>query len=452
MTRFHLASAAIFLFWYVSLFPGRLGFDYSQALRMIQRGESTDWWGASFFWFLRLTTFWGQELYLSSFLTYGALFLSLRYFVFSLPGEARALKITFLISSSLPIVSVFGLTVSHDAFQVAGILLLTGFSIRNIRKIDVSFRTELMLSTGAYLMLITTKIGVVIVVIDLLIKLFKREFLTLVVSGVLIGLIYSVSGIGVNKYDPSSNTAWLVADLKCVAQHPEARLSSNDWKFLQGIAPKKEWLERLSCTTVDDPVGSLQDINRESMRLNSSFIQNYISITKKNPSIVAMAHVQRSRGALPPPFFQGPDNQVELNTKIPIGEGTNIALQNSFAFLHPSIDEPSVDIQVSMLKPLELFAQGLMFFFNQASWFWGWGGMWLWPALYYFMTRFSGSRNLKRIEPLIYLATLHVMLFLIAPGPMARYVMASTITGITLTILLILEWNSSNQRRMRFEK
>jgi hypothetical protein len=111
------------------------------------------------------------------------------------------------------------------------------------------------------------------------------------------------------------------------------------------------------------------------LKLNPIFIRNYLSILIKNPSMAGMAHIQRSRGALPPPFFKGPDNQVELNTKILIGQGTNIALQNNFAFLHPSIDEPSVDLQVPLMKPLELGFQGLMFFFNQASWFCGWGAL-----------------------------------------------------------------------------
>ena len=444
--QFNVLSASIFIFWYASLFPGRLGFDYSEAIRMIQRGESTDWWGASFFWFLRLTTFWGQGIYLSSLITYGALFLSLRYLIFSLPGNPILLKKAFLVSSALPIFSVFGLTVSHDVFQVAGILILTALSIRQIRKNEIPIRLQYAVIVSAYAMLVTTKIGLLIVAVDLFMKLLIREFRVFLVSGLLIVLIYGVSGIGITKYDSSTNTVTLVADLKCIAQHPEARLTNSDWEFLQTIAPRKEWLVRLSCTTVDDPFGSLQNMNRNSLKFNSTFIKNYVSIVIKNPSIAGMAHIQRSRGALPPPFFQGPDNQVELNTKIPIGEGTNIALQNNFAFLHPSIDEPSVDLQVPILKPFELLAQGLMFIFNQASWFWGWGALWLWPVVYYFLTRLPGITNRKRLKPLAPIAVLHFMLVAIGPGPMARYVMAATILGVTLTILLILEWNEKNHK------
>ena len=415
---------------------------------MIQRGDSTDWWGASFFWFLRLTTFWGQGIYLSSLLTYGALFLSLRYLIFSLPGHPDLLKKTFLISSALPIFSVFGLTVSHDAFQVAGILFLTALSIRRLRKIQIPIRIQYLIVTAAYAMLVTTKIGLLIVAVDLFKKLLVRDYRLFLVCGALIVLIYGVSGIGITKYDSTSNTAAMVADLKCIAQHPEARLTNSDWEFLQSIAPRKEWLVSLSCATVDDPVGSLQHVNRSSLKLNPMFIRNYLSILIKNPSIAGMAHIQRSRGALPPPFFQGPDNQVELNTKIPIGQGTNIALQNNFAFLHPSVDEPSVDLQVPLLKPLELGAQGLMFFFNQASWFWGWGALWLWPTSYYFLTRLPGLTNRKRLKPLGYIAGLHLMLVAIGPGPMARYVMAATILGVTLTILLTLEWNERNHKKV----
>ena len=438
--RFNIVSISVFAYWYVSLFPGRLGFDYSLAIRMIQNGQSTDWWTSSFFWFLRITSFWGREIFLSSFITYFALFLSLRYLIFSLPADQRILKKTFIIATIFPLVSVFGLTVSHDVFQVSGIFLLTGMEFRRYRAVMSNTKTTYITTLLAYVMLTTTQTGVVVILLDVILQIMRRKFLVQIICIILTAGVYCLSTIDIAKHDPSGNVAWMVADLKCIAQHPEARISDSEWKFLVSLAPKSDWLLEMSCTTVDEPVGAMKSLNRKLMRLNLNFVSNYTKIVIKNPSIAGVAHIQRSRGALPPPFFQGPDNQVELNTSIPIGKGTNVALQNSFEILHPSIDEPTVDRQVSFLKPFELIAQGLMFFFNQASWFWGWGALWMYPALYFTVTRIRNSTFIKRTQPLYFVFLLHVMLVAVGPGPLPRYVMSAIILGLSTTIILFLEW------------
>jgi hypothetical protein len=231
----------------------------------------------------------------------------------------------------------------------------------------------------------------------------------------------------------------MIADLKCIAQHEQASLSNRDWQFLQGIAPKSEWLIPLSCTTVDEPVGSLVSREPEAMILDRNFLFNYASVIAKNPAVFGMAHIQRSRGALPPPFFQGPDNQVELDTSVPIGQGTNTALQNSIEMLHPSVDEPSVNIRVSILKPLEVLAQGFTFLVNQASWFWGWGGLWLWPLVYFFITRVKEAKIIFRLTAIAPILLLHTMLVAVGPAPLPRYVMSAIISGIACLVIIILE-------------
>jgi hypothetical protein len=435
--RFKLVELLIFAYWYFSLFPGRLGFDGSEAIRMIQRGESTDWWTASFFWFLRIFTFDGQSIYVASLVSYAFLAFSLRYFIFSLPAKLVILRRTYLIMLATPIVSVFGLTLSHDALQVAGTLILVGtlFRSANLRTIHPA------LLVLAYSGLLTTRLGIFVVLMDVLFRLrtSKKTALLLLVGSVFFILI---SSIGVTKHDASANTNWMLADLKCVSQHPDARLTQTDWVFLEGIAPRGEWRTPLSCTTVDEPVGTLLSKNPEAHVFSREFAISYFKIVSKNPAIVAMAHIQRSRGTLPPPFFQGPDNQVELDTSIPIGQGTNIALQNSFEMLHPSIDEPTVKVEIKFLKPLERLSQMPIFIVNQASWFWGWGGLWLWPAIYFALSRLKSGSLLGRTAVYSPIFVLHFFLVAIAPAPLSRYVMAAVITGISCSIVLILEWFS----------
>ncbi len=440
INKFRVIEISIILFWYLSLFPGRLGFDGSAAIRMIQQGQSTDWWTASFFWFLRIFTIGGESIYLASLVTYLLLAFSVKYLIFALPTTEKIRRRAYLIILATPIVSVFGLTVSHDSFQVAGILILVGFQIREMNSKDENKAKAIPILSIAYLSLMTTHFGLAIIALDVLLhfsrRLFRRGSL---LAGIVI-LIYVASSFGVTKHDPSANTSWMVADLKCVAQHPEARLSAADWNFLESIAPKTEWQTPLSCTTVDEPVGTLASRNREALLFNTEFALNYLSVAAKNPAVVAMAHIQRSRGALPPPFFQGPDNQVELDPSIPIGFGTNIALQNSIEMLHPSIDEPSVKIELAPLKPLEVIGQGLIFIVNQASWFWGWGGLWLWPTFYFFITRFRKTRLITRVKPLFPVILLHGLLVAIGPAPLPRYVMAAVVAGVTCSIVMILEW------------
>ena len=437
--KFKVLEVAVFSLWYLAMFPGRLGFDNSEAIRMIQRGESTDLWSATFFWYLKIVTFWGESIILASFISYLLLSFSLKYFILGLPGDIQILRKSYLLALATPIVSVFGLTISHDAFQVSGILLLIGYQLRRQLGHAQSKNKSLLLVFIAYASLMTTHFGLVIIFFDLIFKVFQKLKIALVLA-VLTSSLFILSSFGITKHDPSARTNWLVADLKCVAQHKEARLSDADWAFLQTIAPKQEWTTPLSCTTVDEPVGSLKNRNKEASHFNKVFAESYLKIVLKNPAIVGMAHIQRSRGALPPPFFQGPDNQVELDPSVPIGQGTNIALQNSFEMLHPSVDEPSVDLDLGVLKPLQLIAQALTFTVNQASWFWGWGGLWFWPIIYFFLTRQKNKSLFLRLFPLFPIVLLHVLLVAVGPAPLPRYVMSATICGVTISIILFLEW------------
>ena len=65
-----------FIVWYLSLFPGRLSGDTSQAIKLIRNGESTDWWTGIYFQFLRISTLNGRFLFLASAITLATLFAS----------------------------------------------------------------------------------------------------------------------------------------------------------------------------------------------------------------------------------------------------------------------------------------------------------------------------------------------------------------------------------------
>jgi hypothetical protein len=143
--------------------------------------------------------------------------------------------------------------------------------------------------------------------------------------------------------------------------------------------------------------------------------------------------------ALPPPFFQPPSNQIPWDVNIPLGVDTNVALQSGPGLLHTSIDEKSVEISVPLFKPLEVIAQSLTLLINQASWFWSWGGMWLWPITFFVLTRIN-KRNLLHLSiALLPTISLHLSLFLIGPSSLGRYVMSTILQGVIICLILISE-------------
>jgi hypothetical protein len=167
------------------------------------------------------------------------------------------------------------------------------------------------------------------------------------------------------------------------------------------------------------------------------FLRTYSSLVLKNPAIVIQAHLQRASVALPPPFFQGPQNQVSTNISEPIGFGTNIALQGGPSVLHPSIDIPELKTESKLIQPLEGLALFGSFLINQASWFWGWGGLWLWPIFFYIILR-TFARNIRSIMWLSFpILVTHLFLLAFSPIPAPRYVMSSILVGNILLILLV---------------
>jgi hypothetical protein len=229
-----------------------------------------------------------------------------------------------------------------------------------------------------------------------------------------------------------------------------AKISQSDWNYLTGLAPKEQWLRPVSCSWPDELYSALPDLDKSKAVIGKDLLTTYARIFMNNPLVIAESHLQRSRGALPPPFFQGPDNQVNLDTRLPVGYMTNLALQSGPGVLHPSIDEPSVHPRYGYLKPLELIAQFLMFIFNQASWFWGWGGLWLWPLVIFIYIRVGRGSIRSTLRVLTPVLALHAFLVFIGPAPLPRYVMSAVLGGITVTLALMQE--TSRKIKKKWER
>ena len=428
------------MFWYLAMFPGRLGYDYALAIRMIQDGKTTDWWTALFFWFLKITSFSGKSIFLPSLIGIFSLAFSVFYLISTFPTTVTIRKHAVLAILMTPIFGVFGVTVSHDVFQTVGIIMLVGIEIRFLQHREINNKSLFGASFFAFFCLLSVKTGPIIILFGLVsLIIHKKLKLILLLTPLLIG-ISLISSIGIST-EFMKNTKYypVIADLKCIAQHPEARITLSEWNYLLQIAPKNYWIEPLTCAT-SESASKIVNFNSPKLNFNYEFFKNYAGIVEKNPAIFIMAHLQRSRGALPPPFFQGPENQVNLDINKPLGQGTNIALQSGPELLHPSIDEPSVDISIGMFKPFEILAQIPTLIINQASWFWGWGGFWLLPIIYFWIKNFTNSRILRIILSLYPIFLLHTTLIILTPGSLGRYYMSTILIGIIVSIVMFLQF------------
>lgn len=439
------ASAIASTFWYVSLFPGRLGSDPAQALKLIQKGESTDWWTAMFFWFLRITTFDGRSIWLASLISITVMYLAVVYFVRSLPENKLRQDNTILFICLSPLFGNFAVNINHDVFFSAGILLMLGYCFRIFfhrmgnfdRYIPYFFSINLLNSRTGY---------------PVLAAFFCFSFMrrNLVYSRIrfifFIFVTFLLSTIGVSKTHIPLHLLPALADIKCVVQHAEARISSEEWKYLENYWNKAYWISPKTCSSMDVALENFPNRALAKIELKP-FLRTYSSLVLKNPAIVIQAHFQRASVALPPPFFQGPRNQVSTDISEPIGLGTNIALQGGPNVLHPSIDIPEFKSDSKLLKPLESLALLGSFIINQASWFWGWGGLWLWPIFLYITLR-TFARNVSSIIWLSFpIVITHVFLLAFSPIPAPRYVASTILVGNILSILLVISALSNLKNR-----
>ena len=437
-SRWLVGSAGAALFWYISLFPGRIGSDPIQAINLMEQNRSTDWWSALYFWFLRVTTFNGQSIWLASLLSIISLYMSLIYFLYSLPEKRqRVERIAFLVCLS-PLFGNFAVNINHDVFFTSGILLSFGYSLRIYLNSLKQF--DKYLPFVAIILFLNSKTGYsLIVALIFYFCLVRKKYLQTLILIAFSIILFLLTSIGVTKSSVPMHFLPFLADIKCVAQHPEARITDSDWNYLLSISPAENWKKPTTCSDMDIANSDVRSENLQMLR-PVDFFMTYFSIASKNPAIIIQTHLQRSSVALPPPFFQGPKNMVDENINNPIGLGTNVALQQGPMVLHPSIDLPSLKVDTKYLKPLESIALLSSYIVNQASWFWGWGGLWLWPILVYFVFKVKERRLFELIKLTYPIIVTHAVLIAVAPLPAPRYVMSTILVGNVILLFLLYEF------------
>jgi hypothetical protein len=431
------------IFWYISLFPGRLPFDSSDAIRMIKRGESTEQWTPLFFWLLRITTLEGTMIWLSSALLCSGFFYAFKFLIDSLNfANLRKAKMIHLAITLFPVYGFWSVTVSHDSTFLIGFVMALAILIRSSNKgSDISIRHNLF----AVSLLLTSWVGYVIVILFLIsLATVKMRYVSVVALSTL--ALSLISQIGITSTRPDVVFRPALVDIKCAVQHPDSIITKDTWSRLEAIAPRDQWLSQTSCASMDKAVQTLYTGSNSLDNLQWREVAPvYLQLLSDNPAIILMGHIQRSSVALPPLLFQPPKNQVSWNLDRPVGEGTNTMLQQGPEVVHPSVDEPSVDLSFPGSKVVEIPAQLLGFLVNQASWFWGWGGLWLLPTFYMIQTRLKRSHVKKIIS--LHILLFHAILFALMPDPTPRYVLPSILLGFFSTCVILIDRRLPNKTK-----
>lgn len=421
------------VFWYLALFPGRVGYDNVKLLDLIKSGSSTDWWTSEYYWLIRILSLNGNSVWLVSLTS----LLVGYYALLTLIREFRDDELAIKVLTGLfvfPIIPVFLLTVSHDAFQCSGLMLVTSCLIRNrIRKINLNKATAVQFLVGV-LLLTTTYAGQIVALISIAILIIQRNFKLFSISIVIFISVISLSGYQVENSIPKSKYLWpIISDLKCIVQHPDAIVSGDTKKILRVLAPINDWLKPVSCKRMDDANAiidqkALGNINRKKL------ITAYIETVANNPQIAIMAHIQKNIGLLPPPFFQPPRNMVSWNVDNPVGYGELSSLQSSGAVLHTSIDSDRLKIAPGFFMVFEALALFPVFLINQASWFWGWAGMWSYFSVYLIAIN-RKKLGLLYVIPSFALASIFIVT---SPESATRYGMYFTIMGLASLVFIFV--------------
>jgi hypothetical protein len=447
LSRYQVVICALLIFWYISLFPARIGFDGSKLLESINAGQTVSTWSSGYYYFVQITSIGGRAVFLTSLITLLLLFGSLQWTIKKVFENSRHYKTILIIICITPYFSFTGLTLSHDVFLVMSQLLIIGYC-RSLLSSGPSLREERIVIAAMLLFLNMFHSGILFCTLLCIIMFISKRKKP---SIVLLILFLSLSGLlklGVeqDKY-VGELVGFVVSDLKCIAQHDENRLTEKDWSFLEQYGRKSAWEVPSSCARNDLPEG----IFRSNISPSLDFYKEAFLILSKHPYLVIAAHVQRSAGVLPPPFFIGNVNQVDYSDEKPLGFGTNLALQNGPEIFHPSIDYGNVAGAGNKFSTVpELLALTMAFIFNQASWFWGWGGLWLWPIFIWTLREAKFRPKSDLIISFVMWSPIllqHIIIF-VAAIYLPRYTIATIIMGLMCLTSLILKCLESIPRRI----
>jgi hypothetical protein len=426
--RPYFIEIGILLFYFVALFPGRPSYDLGLITEMMKNGESAATWSATYFRIIQLLTFNGEVLSVASATGLIVFYFSFHFLISALPFNNRTQIITRRVVVALPIFAIFALTVNHDVFAVSGIFLLVGLLVKN----EPLNKKYLFMLIFAGFLTSMSWLGIAAFLGFIFSLLIKRRYKEVILSFLLITTLVIGSLLILNvDPGPSNRLLPIVGDLKCVAQDPDSIITQAQWDALILLAPKNEWLDPASCVIAD----FAPDTAEKNISINPlKSIKLWAQLLITNQKIVVEAHLQRASVALPPLFSAPPPNTYSTDFLSPIGQGVPANLFQFSEFLSTGRHTGQYESSPNLLKPIEIIVLTVAHLFNRTSYFWGWGGLWLLLSYFFFPFIFK-KRNLHALNPLLFT---HILMLLASPGPVSRYVYASIITGITISVGILV--------------
>jgi hypothetical protein len=411
----------------------------------MEKGESVDTWGATYFKILQIITFDGRYIHFMSIIIATTLYSSLYYFVSNLKISSKVKYFAGALFVLTPFVGVFAFTIGHDGLITSASLIYLTY-LQKVGNNEIA-RLDRILVILAALLTSTSGLGVFLSLgfcFTLIVR--KRLGLSALCLTLSAGLFLTGSSIlGVEKSKFDMSIMGFLGDVKCIAQHPESVISDSQWSQLAVLGSISDWKEQHSCVVADYSFFAFENASNQKL----SFIKLWKSLSTQNPQIALQARIQRTSVALPPPFFRNPPNMFDTSYENPVGKGAMSDLQ-----IFPDLFKTSVDLPPAEKK--QLVGQKLVesvvllptFLLNQRSDVWGWGGLWLLLALYCVSTilRYSWRNLLLLMMPLF---ALHAGIILFAPAPSPRYAFPSIFLGVFMVLVkicVLLTEKKSHQR------
>lgn len=427
------------LVYFYGLFPGRIYRDSASLIELMKEGQSSDQWSALYFRYLQLLTLNGRFLFTVSVINLALLTYGIYRLIQSLNIEEKNKRRIFVIFAWSPFIGVFGMTVGRDTLATAGILILTSQIIQPLEGRRPSSRTQRIVLSFSIILTCMSILGCAfLIALSLFFFLKSQKILSLVIFIIVaFNLTLMSSVLQVSHHSEKLYLANVLGDIKCIAQHPDAVISENQWNELSKLGSIEMWKEPKSCWLADYSYFALESASVNSGKTLSLWKELFI----QNPQISIVSRIQRSSVALPPIFFSPPPNMIEMNYSLPVGLGTQDDLQKFSELFKTSVDSKYFEnTELPLQSALESLLLFVALIFNQNSQVWGWAGLWISVALLlgHRLTRLSRSQFLLALTPLVFM---HVVIVLASPAPNPRYLMASSLLGITFLIARILNKN-----------
>lgn len=428
-------------FYAIALFPGRIYRDSTYLLELMRVGESSDQWTALYFRYLQATTINGRYVFLNAILGLLTLIFSFNFFMKSLNLNERTRKVVTRVMCASPFVGLFGMTVGHDTTTASGVLILIGILVR-LRKGVNFYLNRGILILGIFLcstsfLGLASLIGFAIAAW----AIRKRTISAVVIMLIAVQIAFGSLILNVSQARENLAMTSLLGDIKCIAQHPDAKITPEQWTSIKNLAPESKWKSPKSCWIADNAYFALDSASKNPKDTATLWIH----LALQNPQISMMAHIQRASVALPPIFFSPPPNMIENNYSVPVGKGAEDDLQKFSELFKTSMDDSSSkEFRIPFQAPFEYLALFIAFVFNQHSSIWGWAGLWL----LVFISLGRSMLGLKKRDLALMstpLFTMHLAMALVSPAPNPRYLMATTILGISIGLCSVMsKFNQTN--------